>query len=38
MILDGHIHIGSIDTRPEPFLERMAEAGIDGGVLFSAFP
>lgn len=38
MILDGHIHIGSIETRPEPFLERMAEAGIDGGLLFSAFP
>lgn len=37
MILDGHIHIGSTDSKPGPFLERMKEAGIDGGLVFSAF-
>lgn len=38
MILDGHIHIGSTQTKPGPFLMRMREAGIDGGLVFSAFP
>lgn len=38
MILDGHIHISSTRTKPAPFLERLEEAGVDGGVVFSAFP
>ncbi len=38
MILDGHIHIGSTKTEPAPFMERLEEAGVDGGVVFSAFP
>lgn len=38
MILDGHIHIHSTQTRRDLFLARMAEAGVDGGVVLSAFP
>lgn len=38
MILDGHIHIGGTGARPAPFLERLHQAGIDGGIVFSAFP
>ncbi len=38
MILDGHIHIGSTAAKREPFLEKLQDAGISGGAVFSAFP
>lgn len=38
MILDGHIHIGDTAAKQAPFLDRLHQAGIDGGAVFSAFP
>ena len=42
MILDGHIHIKKGQVDPTEFARRLAEAGVDGGILISyppkAFP
>lgn len=38
MILDGHIHIGDGEPDPEALMQRMAAAGVDGGLLFSQRP
>ena len=38
MILDGHIHVKSLQAAPKPLLERMSRAGVDGGVVISAMP
>ncbi len=38
MVLDGHIHIRTTDAQPRPFLNAMREAGVDGGIVLSAFP
>lgn len=38
MILDGHIHIHSNDVNQAALLERMAKAGVNGGILISRPP
>jgi predicted TIM-barrel fold metal-dependent hydrolase len=38
MVLDGHIHIGEGAPDPEDLVQRMADAGVDGGLLFSQAP
>lgn len=38
MVLDCHIHINSRVDPPEVFARRRAEAGVAGGILFSAYP
>ena len=38
MILDGHIHLGDGRRDPAAFMERLEEAGIDGGVVISLPP
>lgn len=38
MVLDCHIHIGARMDEPEIFARKRAEAGVSGGLLFSAYP
>jgi len=38
MILDGHIHISSEAENREQFVQRLREAGVDGGIVLSLAP
>lgn len=38
MVYDGHIHIGKLGADKNLFLERIAEAGVSGGVVISCHP
>ena len=38
MILDGHIHIVNTQSKRDPLLRAMEEAGVDGGLVMSAMP
>lgn len=38
MVLDGHIHVQSTQAQKAPFLAKLSQAGVDGGVVLSAPP